>query len=205
VKSKRHPIYCHLSHQDRTTTSRRCNRRERGNANSHPLPDGSERRRRWNGKEPPRHSRVFPFSRSLLRAAFAASRVSRNETASLSFFLSLSLSLSRSRSRCSRAASKFALVTNCARLRRPGERSIIRTNRDNLTMDKCRAGCSCRPSGAARRRAISAIRVLARPRHFLPRLTSYVSNSYRTCAVIGMTGRLSGDYAILAVFLAWRK
>lgn len=38
-------------------------------------------------------------------------------------------------------ATKFALVTNCARLRRPGERSIIRTNRDNLTMDKCIAGC----------------------------------------------------------------
>jgi len=77
------------------------------------------------------NSRFYFFFPALLRA-FAK----RNETGSLS----LSLAAPR--------ASKFALVTNCARLRRPGERSIIRTNRDNLTMDKCRAGCSCRPSGA---------------------------------------------------------
>lgn len=38
------------------------------------------------------------------------------------------------------------LVTNCARLRRPVERSIIRANRDNLTMDKCIASRRLPPS-----------------------------------------------------------
>lgn len=75
--------------------------------------------------------------------------------------------------RAGSARTKFALVTNCARLRRPGERSIIRMNRDNLTMDKCIAGLPpIRCSVTRRYRAITRARVVKQHREILRFLRS---------------------------------